>query len=263
MRTIAVVTGTRAEYGYLKPLMQAIERDRELTLVPLITGMHLLPQFGNTSLLVKKDFPTAKPIFMTYKGDQLKHMAEYLASGINHFTSFFDKNRPDILDPALLRPGRFDRRVVLDRPDVTGRTAILKVHAKGKPLEPNINLEILAKQTAGFSGADLANLMNEAAILAARRNKKTVGMAEMEEAIDRLIAGPEKKSRVISQKERELAAYHEAGHALVAKSLPNADPVHKISIVARGMMGGYTRLLPTEDRTHNFIVNPRNLYDCR
>jgi len=157
-------------------------------------------------------------------------------------------NRPDILDPALLRPGRFDRQVVLDPPDIVGRKAILQIHAKGKPLEPEVNLETIARLTPGFSGADLANLVNEAAILAARRNKKTVGMAEMEEAIDRLIAGPEKKSRVISQKERQLAAFHEAGHALVAKSLPNADPVHKISIVARGMMGGYTRLLPTEDR---------------
>ena len=157
-------------------------------------------------------------------------------------------NRPDILDPALLRPGRFDRQVVLDPPDIVGRKAILQIHAKGKPLEPDVNLETIGRLTPGFSGADLANLVNEAAILAARRNKKTVGTAEMEEAIDRLIAGPEKKSRVISPREKELAAYHEAGHALVAKMLPHADPVHKISIVARGMMGGYTRLLPTEDR---------------
>ena len=157
-------------------------------------------------------------------------------------------NRPDILDPALLRPGRFDRQVVLDPPDIVGRKAILQIHAKGKPLEPDVNLETIARLTPGFSGADLANLVNEAAILAARRNKKTVGTAEMEEAIDRLIAGPEKKSRVISPREKDLAAYHEGGHALVAKMLPHADPVHKISIVARGMMGGYTRLLPTEDR---------------
>ncbi len=157
-------------------------------------------------------------------------------------------NRPDILDPALLRPGRFDRQVVLDPPDIVGRKAILQIHAKGKPLEPDVNLETIARLTPGFSGADLANLVNEAAILAARRNKKTVGTAEMEEAIDRLIAGPEKKSRVISPREKELAAYHEAGHGLVARTLPHADPVHKISIVARGMMGGYTRLLPTEDR---------------
>ncbi len=157
-------------------------------------------------------------------------------------------NRPDILDPALLRPGRFDRRVVLDRPDINGRTAILQVHSKGKPLAEEVNLEVLAKQTAGFSGADLANLVNEAAILAARRGKKIIEMVELEESIDRVIAGPERKSRRISTKEKEITAYHESGHALVAKMLPNADPVHKISIVARGMMGGYTRLLPTEDR---------------
>ncbi len=157
-------------------------------------------------------------------------------------------NRPDILDPALLRPGRFDRRVILDRPDINGRTAILKVHSNGKPLDESVNLEVLAKQTAGFSGADLANLVNEAAILAARRGKKAIEMQELEESIDRVIAGPERKSRRISPKEKEITAYHESGHALVARMLPNADPVHKISIVARGMMGGYTRLLPTEDR---------------
>jgi cell division protease FtsH len=157
-------------------------------------------------------------------------------------------NRPDILDPALLRPGRFDRRVVLDRPDINGRAAILKVHTNGKPLDPGVDLEVLAKGTVGFSGADLANLVNEAAILAARRNKKTIGMAELEESIDRVIAGPERKSRKISPKEKEVIAYHEAGHALVARMLPNADPVHKISIVARGMALGYTKQLPTEDR---------------
>ena len=157
-------------------------------------------------------------------------------------------NRPDILDPALLRPGRFDRRVVLDRPDIYGRKAILKVHSNGKPLADDVDLEVLAKQTIGFSGADLANLINEAAILAARRDKKVIEMAEMEESIDRVIAGPERKSRKISPKEKEIAAYHEAGHALVARMLPKADPVHKVSIVARGMMGGYTRFLPTEDR---------------
>jgi len=157
-------------------------------------------------------------------------------------------NRPDILDPALLRPGRFDRRVILDRPDINGRTAILKVHSNGKPLDESVNLEVLAKQTAGFSGADLANLVNEAAILAARRGKKAVEMQELEESIDRVIAGPERKSRRISPKEKEITAYHESGHALVARMLPNADPVHKISIVARGITGGYTRLLPTEDR---------------
>ena len=157
-------------------------------------------------------------------------------------------NRPDILDPALLRPGRFDRRVILDRPDINGRTAILKVHSKGKPLAEEADLEVLAKQTAGFSGADLANLVNEAAILAARRNQKVVTMTELEESIDRVIAGPERKSRRISAKEKEISAYHEAGHALAARLLPNADPVHKVSIVARGVMGGYTRLLPKEDR---------------
>ncbi|MFC1940902.1 ATP-dependent zinc metalloprotease FtsH [Chloroflexota bacterium] len=156
-------------------------------------------------------------------------------------------NRPDILDPALLRPGRFDRRVILDRPDINGRTAILKVHAKDKPLDSSVDLEVLAKQTVGFSGADLANLMNEAAILAARRDKKSIETADFEESIDRVIAGPERKSRRISPKEKEITAYHEAGHALVAKILPNADPPHKISIVARGMALGYTKTL-AEDR---------------
>ncbi len=157
-------------------------------------------------------------------------------------------NRPDILDPALLRPGRFDRRVMLDRPDIVGRLAILKVHTNGKPLAKDVDLEILAKGTVGFSGADLANLVNEGAILAARRNKKSINMEEMEESVDRVIAGPERKSRKISPKEKEVIAYHEAGHALVARLLPNADPVHKISIVARGMALGYTKQLPTEDR---------------
>jgi cell division protease FtsH len=157
-------------------------------------------------------------------------------------------NRPDILDPALLRPGRFDRRVILDRPDIVGRKAILKVHSKGKPLAENVDLEVLAKQTIGFSGADIANLINEAAILAARRNKKVIEMSDLEESIDRVIAGPERKSRKVSPKEKEIVAYHESGHALVARLLPNADPVHKVSIVARGMMGGYTRFLPAEDR---------------
>jgi len=157
-------------------------------------------------------------------------------------------NRPDILDPALLRPGRFDRRVILDQPDINGRIAILKVHTNGKPLDETVDLEVLAKTTAGFSGADLANLVNEAAILAARRDKTAVGMEELEESIDRVIAGPERKSRRISPKEKAITAYHESGHALVAKKLPNADPVHKISIVARGMTLGHTRQLPTEDR---------------
>ncbi|MBV9119976.1 MAG: ATP-dependent zinc metalloprotease FtsH [Chloroflexi bacterium] len=157
-------------------------------------------------------------------------------------------NRPDVLDPALLRPGRFDRQVVLDRPDIKGRRAILEVHAKGKPRDKTISLETLAKQTPGFSGADLSNLVNEAAILAARRNKKAIFMPEMEEAIDRVVAGPERKSRIISEREKAITAYHEVGHALVARALPNCDPVHKLSIVARGMMGGYTRFLPVEDR---------------
>ncbi|MEE9401083.1 MAG: ATP-dependent zinc metalloprotease FtsH, partial [Dehalococcoidia bacterium] len=157
-------------------------------------------------------------------------------------------NRPDILDPALLRPGRFDRRVILDQPDIIGRRAILEVHAKGKPLDPDADLEIIAKQTPFFSGADLANLLNEAALLAARRNKKVVGLDELQEAIERVQLGPERKSRVISQKEKAVIAHHEAGHALVARMLPHADPVYKISIVARGMAGGYTRQLPTEDR---------------
>ncbi|MBM4444228.1 MAG: ATP-dependent metallopeptidase FtsH/Yme1/Tma family protein [Chloroflexi bacterium] len=157
-------------------------------------------------------------------------------------------NRPDILDPALLRPGRFDRQVTLDRPDILGRKAILQVHAKGKPLEESVDLEKIAKQTPGFSGADLANLVNEGAILAARRNKKSIGTNDLEEAIDRVIAGPEKRSRLISPKEKEMTAYHEAGHALVANKLPNADRPHKISIVARGMALGYMRPLRAEDR---------------
>ena len=157
-------------------------------------------------------------------------------------------NRPDVLDPALLRPGRFDRQVVLDRPDIRGRSSILQVHAKGKPLETSVTLETLAKQTPGFSGADLANLLNEAAILAARRNKRKIGMSELEEAIDRVVAGPARKSRIISEREKAITAYHEVGHALVARMLPNTDPVHKVSIVARGQAGGFTMLLPTEDR---------------
>ncbi len=157
-------------------------------------------------------------------------------------------NRPDILDPALLRPGRFDRRVVLDTPDIRGRTAILDVHAKGKPLAEDVELPKIARQTPGFSGADLANLINEGAILAARRNLKAIGMDELLEAIDRLIAGPARKSRVISEHEKKMTAYHEAGHALVGHFMPHADKVHKISIVSRGRMGGYTRYLPDEER---------------
>jgi cell division protease FtsH len=168
-------------------------------------------------------------------------------------------NRPDILDPALLRPGRFDRRVILDQPDIIGRKAILLVHAKGKPLEPTVDLEVIARQTPGFSGADLANLVNEAAILAARRNKKQIDLSDLEESIDRVLLGPERKSRAISLKEKEIIAYHEAGHALVARMLPHADPVHKISVVARGMAGGYTKQLPTEDRHLHSINQLRDI----
>jgi cell division protease FtsH len=157
-------------------------------------------------------------------------------------------NRPDILDPALLRPGRFDRRVVLDQPDIKGRQAIFRVHTRGKPLEPNIDLELLAQSTPGFVGADIENTVNEAAILAARRGKKRIGMPEFQEAIERVIAGPERRSRVISEEEREIFAYHEAGHAVVAHALPQCDPVRKVSIVSRGMAGGYTLILPEEDR---------------
>ena len=157
-------------------------------------------------------------------------------------------NRPDILDPALLRPGRFDRRVTLDLPDMVGRRAILEVHSKGKPIAPEVQFEVLAKQTPGFSGADLANLLNEGAILAARNDRKDISMVELEEAIERVIAGPERKSRFINSREREMTAYHEAGHALVAWRMPHADHVHKISIVPRGAMGGHTSMLPEEDR---------------
>jgi len=157
-------------------------------------------------------------------------------------------NRPDILDPALLRPGRFDRRIVLDRPDIKGREGILEIHARGKPLGDDVDLRILAKSTPGFVGADIENLVNEAAILAARRNKKVIEMAELEEAIERVIAGPERKSRLISDQEKRITAYHEAGHAVVAHVLPECDPVHKVSIVARGIASGYTRALPEEDR---------------
>ena len=157
-------------------------------------------------------------------------------------------NRPDILDPALLRPGRFDRHIIIDLPDIKGRKAILEVHGKGKPLAKDADLETVAKGTPGFSGADLANLVNEAAILAARRNRKDITLKELEDAADRTMAGPERRSRVISPREKEIIAYHESGHALTARMLPNADPVHKISVVARGMAGGWTRFLPTEDR---------------
>lgn len=159
-------------------------------------------------------------------------------------------NRPDILDPALLRPGRFDRHILIDRPDVKGREAILKVHVKDKPLEEEIKLDILAKRTPGFTGADLANMVNEAALLAARKDKKKIGMEELEESIERVIAGPEKKSRVISEKEKKLVAYHEGGHAVVSYFLPHTDKLHKISIIPRGRAGGYTLLLPEEDRNY-------------
>ena len=157
-------------------------------------------------------------------------------------------NRPDILDPALLRPGRFDRRVVLDRPDIKGRRAILEVHVRGKPLASDVDLDSLARQTPGFVGADIENLVNEAAILAARRNKKAISMAEFEEAIERVIAGPERKSRIISDEEKEIIAYHEAGHAIVMHALPHCDPVHKVSVISRGMTLGYTMPMPEEDR---------------
>ena len=166
-------------------------------------------------------------------------------------------NRPDILDPALLRPGRFDRRVVLDNPDLRGRTQILKVHSKGKPLAEDTDLERVAKQTIGFSGADLANLVNEAAILAARRNKTIITSDEFAESIDRVISGPERKSRLVSDREKKLTAYHEAGHALVAHLLPNADEPFKVTIVARGSTGGHTRYLPEEDR-HLWTKNQFN-----
>ena len=158
-------------------------------------------------------------------------------------------NRPDILDPALLRPGRFDRRVTLDLPDISGRKAILDVHSAGKPLDKKIDMDALAKETPGFSGADLSNLVNEAAILAARNNQKSIFMEQFEEAIERVQAGPQRKSKVISTREKEMTAYHEAGHALCGWLLPHADKVHKISIISRGNMGGHTTLLPEEDRS--------------
>jgi cell division protease FtsH len=158
-------------------------------------------------------------------------------------------NRPDVLDEALLRPGRFDRQVMIDSPDIRGRKEILSIHARGKPLSDEVNLDTLARQTPGFSGADLANLLNEAAILAARRGRKFIDKTDAEEAIDRCIAGPQRKSRVISEREKQITAYHELGHALVATSLPNCDPVHKVTIIGRGRAGGFTQFLPTEDRS--------------
>lgn len=168
-------------------------------------------------------------------------------------------NRPDILDPALLRPGRFDRRIVIDRPDIIGREAILKVHARGKPLAEGVDIKVLARRTPGFLGSDLANMVNEAALLASRKNKKAIEMEEFEAAIDRVIAGPERKSRLMSDKEKEIVAYHESGHALVAKLLPNCDPVHKVSIIPRGNVAlGYTLQLPTQDR---YLISKVELLD--
>jgi cell division protease FtsH len=167
-------------------------------------------------------------------------------------------NRPDILDPALLRPGRFDRHVVIDRPDLEGRKGILRVHARGKPIDPAVELDVIARRTPGFTGADLANVVNEGALLAARRSKTAVTMPELEEAIDRVIAGPERRTRLISEREKKVIAYHEGGHALTAFLLPNADPVHKISVIPRGRALGYTLTLPMEDK---FLVSRQELID--
>ncbi|MBX5448150.1 MAG: ATP-dependent zinc metalloprotease FtsH, partial [Acidothermus cellulolyticus] len=167
-------------------------------------------------------------------------------------------NRPDILDPALLRPGRFDRHIVVDRPDLEGRKGILRVHAKGKPFAPDVDLDVIARRTPGFTGADLANVINEAALLTARANQKQITMATLEESIDRVMAGPERKSRIMSDKEKKIIAYHEGGHALVGHALPNADPVHKVTILPRGRALGYTLALPTEDK---FLVTRAELMD--
>jgi len=167
-------------------------------------------------------------------------------------------NRPDILDPALLRPGRFDRQVIIDRPDLEGRKGILRVHAKGKPIDPAVELDVIARRTPGFTGADLANVVNEGALLAARRSKKSITMQELEEAIDRVVAGPERRTRLISNREKRVIAFHEGGHALVAWVLPNADPVHKISVIPRGRALGYTLTLPSEDK---FLVTRQELID--
>ncbi len=167
-------------------------------------------------------------------------------------------NRPDILDPALLRPGRFDRQIGVDRPDLVGREQILEIHARGKPLDKDINLKTIAKETPGFTGADLANIFNEASLLAARHNKKKISMFEIEDAIERVIAGPEKKTRVISEEEKRIIAFHEAGHALLSHILPNTDPIHKISIISRGRALGYVITLPEEDR---FLKSKKELLD--
>jgi len=164
-------------------------------------------------------------------------------------------NRPDVLDPALVRPGRFDRQVVLDAPDLRGRIEVLKVHTKGKPLAEDVNLEAIAKLTPGSSGADLANIINEAAILAARRSKKRIAMQEMQDATERImLGGPERRSRVMTPKQKELTAFHEAGHAIVAKSMPNSNPVHKVTIIPRGMAGGYTLMIPEEDQNYMSVA---------
>ncbi|HEX7096340.1 MAG TPA: AAA family ATPase, partial [Acidimicrobiales bacterium] len=157
-------------------------------------------------------------------------------------------NRPDVLDPALIRPGRFDRQVVVDRPDLNGRRAIAEVHLRGKPVDPDVSADLIARRTPGFTGADIANLLNEAALLAARRGNDRISTADVAHAIDRVIAGPERRSRVMSDKERLVTAYHEAGHALVGHVLPNTDDIHKVSIIARGRALGWTLALPTEDR---------------
>src|SRR5664280_1810568 len=167
-------------------------------------------------------------------------------------------NRPDILDPALLRPGRFDRQIVVDRPDLIGRKAILAVHAKGKPMERDVDLEVIARRTPGFTGADLANTINEAALLTARQGGKEITTATLEESIDRVMAGPERKSRAMSEKEKKIIAYHEGGHALVAHALPNSDPVHKVTILPRGRALGYTMTLPVEDK---FLVTRSEMID--
>jgi len=167
-------------------------------------------------------------------------------------------NRPDILDPALLRPGRFDRQVVIDRPDLEGRKGILRVHVRGKPIDPSVDLDVIARRTPGFTGADLANVINEGALLAARRAKTTIALGELEEAIDRVVAGPERRSVLISEKEKRIIAYHESGHALVAHVLPNADPVHKITIIRRGRALGYTMTLPLEDK---FLITREEFVD--
>ena len=167
-------------------------------------------------------------------------------------------NRADVLDPALLRPGRFDRKIIVDRPDLEGRKAILKIHSRNKPLAPDVDLNVLARRTPGFAGADLENLLNEAAILAARASRRQILMSDMEEAIDRVLMGPAKKNRVLTEVDRKVFAYHEAGHAVAAYFLPHGDPVHKVTIIGRGMAGGYTMMLPEEER---FVTSRSKLYD--